>query len=73
MNITLTIPDGNANDIVEGICAATGWTADSGKTKAVWAKEKAAAWIKDTAKRGLLRNSQTNINATIDPVAITCG
>ena len=26
MNIQLNIPDANAPDIVDGICAATGWT-----------------------------------------------
>jgi len=63
MQITLNIPDGNAGDIVDGVCAATGWTAASGQTK--------AQWIKDTAKRGLLRTSHANISATIDPVTIT--
>ena len=71
MQITLTIPDANATDIVEGVCAATGWTAASGKTKAVWAKERLVLWVKDAAKRGLLKNSQTTIGETIDPVLIT--
>jgi len=71
MNITLTIPDANAPQIVDGICSATGWTVASGKTKAAWAKERLALWAKDTAKRGLLKTSQTDINATIDPIAIT--
>ena len=71
MNITLTIPDANAPDIVDGICAATGWTVESGKTKAQWAKEKLVLWVKETAKRGLLRTSQTQISGTIDPVVIT--
>ena len=71
MQITLTIPDGNAAEIVDGLCAATGWTAGSGQPKAAWAEDKLTLWIKETAKRGLLRASQTNINATIDPLAIT--
>ena len=71
MTINLTIPDANAGDIVDGVCAATGWTDASGQTKAQWAKAKLAQWIKDTAKRGLLRTSQANITATIDPVTIT--
>ena len=71
MNINLTIPDAEAPQIVDGICSATGWTASSGKTKAQWAKEKLTLWIKETAKRGLLKNSQTQIAGTIDPVAIS--
>ena len=71
MQITLTIPDANATEIVDGVCSATGWTVGSGQTKGQWAKDKLAQWVKDTAKRGLLRTSHTNISATIDPVAIT--
>ena len=71
MTITLNIPDGDAAQIVDGICTATGWTVESGKTKAAWAKERLVLWIKDTAKRGLLRASQTTISSTVDPVVIT--
>jgi len=71
MTITLTIPDANGSQLVDGVCAATGWTVASGRTKAEWAKEKLAQWIKETAKRGLLRTSQTNIATAIDPVTIT--
>ena len=71
MTITLNIPDGEAPQIVDGICAATGWTVASGKTKGVWAKERLVLWVKDTAKRGLLRESQTTISGNIDPVVIT--
>ena len=71
MIITLTIPDANAPQIVDGICAATGWTVASGRTKAEWGKEKLAQWIKDTAKRGLLKTSQADISTTIDPVTIS--
>jgi hypothetical protein len=71
MNITLNIPDAAANELLDGICAATGWTAESGKTKAVWAKEKLVFWLKETAKRGMLRKSQTTIGGTVDQVSIT--
>ncbi len=71
MNLNLTIPDANATQLVDGICAATGWTDASGVTKAVWAKAQTATWIKETAKRGLLKVSHTNIATTIDPVSIT--
>ena len=71
MNINLTIPDADALQIVDGVCSATGWTAASGKTKAQWAKEKLGQWVKETAKRGLLKSSQTDINGTIDPIVIS--
>ena len=71
MTITLDIPDGDAAQLVEGICSATGWTVESGTTKPQWAKEKLVTWIKETAKRGLLRNSQQLINSTLDPIVIT--
>ena len=71
MTINLNIPDANATDIVDGICAATGWTSGSGQMKAQWAKDKLVLWIKETAKRGLLRTSQTNIAANIDPVVVS--
>jgi hypothetical protein len=71
MNINLTIPDADAPQIVDGVCSATGWTAASGKTKAQWAKEKLGQWVKETAKRGLLKSSQTDINGTIDPIVIS--
>ena len=71
MNITINIPDAAAPEIVDGVCAATGWTAESGKTKAAWAKEKLALWIKETAKRGLLRQSQATIGNTVNAVNIT--
>ena len=71
MTIDLNIPDAKAGDMIDGICALTGWTTESGKTKAAWAKEQLVQWIKETAKRGLLKASQETINAEIDPVTIT--
>ena len=71
MLISLNVPDAQAPQIVDGICAATNYDAASGKTKAQWAKEKLVAWMKDTAKRGLLRQDQATIASTIDPVSIT--
>ena len=71
MIINLDIPDAQAAQIVDGICSATGWTVASGKTKGLWAKERLIMWVKDTAKRGLLRDSQATISTTIDPVVIT--
>ena len=71
MQITLTIPDTDAPQIVNGICAATNYDAASGKTKAEWAKDKVVTWIKDTAKRGQLVASRTNIVTTVDNISIT--
>jgi hypothetical protein len=71
MIVSLDIPDVAANDIVEGVCAATGWTEASGKAKAQWAKEQLGAWLKDTAKRGLLMRQRANITSAIDPVTIS--
>ena len=71
MIVSLNIPDVNASDIVDGVCAATGWTVESGKTKAAWAKEQLALWVKQTAKRGLLLNQRTTIQTAIDPVVIS--
>ncbi len=71
MDMTLRIPDGRAAQIVDGLCEATGWTAASGVTKGAWAKDRMAEWIKDTAKRGLLKSSHATITSEIDPVHIT--
>ena len=70
MIINLNIPDASAADLVNGIAAGTGWTAASGMTKAEWAKAKLAQWMKDTAKRGLLKTRLTELNTSIDPVTI---
>ena len=71
MNINITIPDASSNSIVDGVAQATGWTTESGKTKAAWTRDKTASWLKETAKRGLLRKSQTNINAEIDAIVFS--
>jgi len=71
MNINMTIPDASSGEVLDGIAQATGWTTESGKTKAVWAREKCAGWVKDTAKRGLLRKQQLKIGTDIDAIVIT--
>ena len=71
MNINMTIPDASSGEVLDGIAQATGWTTESGKTKAQWAKEKLAQWVKETTKRGLLKTSQADIGAAIDPITIT--
>ena len=71
MKIDVTIPDAESARVLEGIAVATGWTQESGKTKALWAKERVSAWVKDTAKRGLLKKSQGSINLEIDAVVLT--
>jgi hypothetical protein len=71
MQITFDIPDAQAPQIIDGICNATGWTLASGVAKGQWAKDAIVKFIKDTAKRGQVRQSMTTIAATIDPLAIT--
>ena len=71
MKITFDIPDGQATQIVEGICAATGWTAVSGVTQAQWAKDAVVKYIKDTSKRGLVKQAMSNIAATVEAASIT--
>jgi hypothetical protein len=71
MKIAFDIPDAQAPQIVDGICAATGWTAAGGVAKGQWAKDAIVKFIKDTAKRGQMRQSMSSIAATIDPVTIT--
>ena len=46
MTLTINIPDAVATQVVDGICAATGWTVESGKTKAQWAKEQLIRTLK---------------------------
>ena len=70
MQITLEIPDGQANDIMDGVCAATGWTDASGVLREQWLKDALVKYIKDNAKRGQIKKSMANIAATIDPVNI---
>jgi hypothetical protein len=71
MIVSLDIPDTAAGDIVEGVCAATGWSEASGKSKEQWTKGQLATWLKDTAKRGLLMKQRANITSAIDPVSIS--
>ena len=71
MKMSFDIPDAKAGDMINGVCKLTGWTTESGKTKAAWVKGQTVQWLKETAKRGLLKASQETINAEIDPVTIT--
>ena len=70
MQVTVTIPDETVQPILDGVCAATGFDAGGNKTQADWLKDKTVAWIKDTAKRGLLKQAQTTTAATVDAVVI---
>lgn len=66
-----TIPDDSVSDLINGVCLATGWTSASGVAQNDWAAQQAINWFKATAKRGLLKQSQSDISSQIDPVAIT--
>ena len=71
MNMSFNIPDAKAGDIIDGVCKLTGWTTESGKSKGAWVKGQTVQWLKESAKRGLLKASQEDINSEIDPVTIT--
>lgn len=71
MQIILDIPDGQAAAIVEGVCIATGWTPSAGQDQAAWAKDALVKFVKDTAKRGQLKQLMGSIATSIDPVNIT--
>ena len=71
MQITLNIPDDQAKQIVDGICAATNFDPATSKDPVEWVKDKAVTWLKDTAKRGQLMNLRTNIVAAVDNISIT--
>ena len=70
MKLNVTIPDESAADVLAGICVATGWTEGSPKSQTEWASDKCAGWVRDQAKRGLLRQSQAEIVQRIDATAI---
>jgi hypothetical protein len=70
MTMTINIPDAVANDVVNGICAATNYDAASGKTKAQWAKEQIIKTMKGLAASGLARSTMTTTKATLDGAAI---
>ena len=71
MNINVTVPDENSAQVLEGIAAATGWTNESGKTKAQWAKEQVIRAIKNLATNGAVKVAMTSIKTTLDGAAIT--
>ncbi len=71
MQINITIPDETVQSILDGVCAATGFDAGGNKTQTDWLKDKTIGWIKDTAKRGLLKQAQITTAATVDAVAIS--
>lgn len=70
MTLSINIPDAVANDVVNGICAATNYDAGSGKTKAQWAKEQIIKTMKGLAVSGMARSTVTTTRATLDAAAI---
>ena len=71
MTLTLNIPDAVATQVVDGICAATGWTVGSGKTKAAWAKEQVIAAVKRMAANCIVKDTMVTSKAAMDAAAIT--
>lgn len=49
--ITITIPDAVLSRVLEGMCAAGGWTAESAVPKSAFAKNMIIDYIKATVRR----------------------
>ena len=71
MTLNINIPDAVAPQVVDGICAATGYDAASGKTKSAWAKEQLIQRMKNLAFSGAGRAAMTTTKAALDAAAIT--
>jgi hypothetical protein len=71
MTLTIEIPDAVAPKVVDGICAATNYSAASGKTKAQRAKEQVIRAMKNLAQNGAVKAALTTTKATLDAAAIT--
>ena len=71
MKIEIQIPDGKAVKLLEGVCAATGWTEASGVSQEQWTKDILVRNLRETAKRGLVRQQVTEIGGNVDGVSIT--
>ena len=70
MTLTINIPEAVAPQVVDGICAATGYDAASGKTKAAWAKEQLIKTMKALAANGAMKLAMTTTKAALDGAAI---
>jgi len=54
MTLSINIPDAIATQVVDNICAATQYDANSGKTKAQWAKEQIISRMKALNSQGAM-------------------
>jgi hypothetical protein len=70
MTVTIEIPDAAYPTMVEGICAATGYTAESGKTQQAWAHEQVGRVMKGLAANGLAKKAAAAAKAALDAVVI---
>lgn len=74
-SITITIPDAVVNDVLDAFAVTYGWTADSGLTKAQFARARTADYIKNVYKNHLsslaLQQAQTNVDTQVNAVVIT--
>ena len=71
MQITINIPDDQAAQIMDGVCAATNYDPKTSKDKIEWTKDKLVSWLKDNAKRGQLMNLRTSIVTAVDNINIS--
>jgi hypothetical protein len=60
-----------APQVVDGICAATNYSAASGKTKAQWAKEQVIRNIRQMAANGAMKTALASSKAVMNAAAIT--
>jgi hypothetical protein len=68
--ISITIPDGSINDVKDAFAAIYGWTAESGLTKAQFAKKKVADYTKDVLKEYKAQQAGEAARQSIDTVDI---
>jgi hypothetical protein len=71
MNITITIPDAIATQVVDNICVATNYDPASGKTRGAWAKSKVIENIKNLANSGAAKDALLKSRAAIDSAGIS--
>lgn len=68
--ISITIPDSAINDVKDAFAALYGWTAESGLTKAQFAKKKVADYTKDVLKEYKAQQAADGAKQTIDTIDI---
>ena len=68
--ITINIPDSAINDVKDAFAALYGWSADSGLTKAQFAKAKVSEYVKTVLKEYKAQQAADGARQSIDTVDI---